>query len=158
MKKLLLAFVLLFAVIGTAQVTFTGKVVGVKDGDTVVVLDSLKVQHTIRLAGVDAPEKRQDFGYAAKEFVSKYIFENKVIVKIIAKDRYGRSVGWITYDNELNLSKELLKAGLAWHYKEYDKSKLLQELEDKARAEKVGLWSLPNPVYPSEYRKAKTRR
>ena len=35
----------------------TGRVVGVADGDTVTVLDADKVQHKIRLAGIDAPEK-----------------------------------------------------------------------------------------------------
>lgn len=159
MKKLLLGLVLLVAFSGTAQITFTGTVVGIKDGDTVVVIDSLKTQHIIRLAGVDAPEKRQDFGYVAKQYVSDVVYGTTVKVKIIAKDRYGRNVGWIWFHREIyNLSEELLKKGLAWHYKEYDKSKYLQELEDKARAEKVGLWSSPNPIYPSEFRKAKTRR
>lgn len=158
MKKLLLGLALFVAVLGTAQTTFTGIVTGVKDGDTVVVLDSLKVPHTIRLAGVDAPEKKQDFGQVAKQFVSDAIYKSKVIVKVIAKDRYGRSVAWVIYGKEQNLAKELLKAGLAWHYIQYDNSKFLQSLEDKAKESKVGLWSLPNPVYPSEYRKSKTRR
>jgi endonuclease YncB( thermonuclease family) len=33
-------------------------VVGVSDGDTITVLDRDKRQHKIRLAGIDAPEKR----------------------------------------------------------------------------------------------------
>ena len=154
MKKLFLAFALLVAFIGTAQTTFTGKVVKVKDGDTVVVLDSLNVQHTIRLAGVDAPEKKQDFGAIAKQFTIDQIALKTVSVKVITTDRYGRSVAWITYDKK-NLAEELLKAGLAWHYKEYDKSKYLQSLEDTAKANKIGLWSLPNPIPPSQYRKSK---
>jgi endonuclease YncB( thermonuclease family) len=34
----------------------------VADGDTITVLDADKVQHKIRLAGIDAPEKKQAFG------------------------------------------------------------------------------------------------
>jgi micrococcal nuclease len=157
MKKLLLAFALLVAFIGTAQTTFTGTVVKIKDGDTVVVLDSTKTMITIRLAGVDAPEKKQDFGLKAKQFTIDEVAGKLVTVKIIAKDRYGRSVAWILYDKK-NLSEELLKVGLAWHYIQYDKSKFLQSLEDKAKESKVGLWSIPNPIPPSEYRKSKNKQ
>ncbi len=38
--------------------TITGRVVGVADGDTITVLDANKVQHKIRLSGIDAPEKK----------------------------------------------------------------------------------------------------
>ena len=52
---------LLFAFTVNAE-TITGQVVGVADGDTITVLDADKVQHKIRLAGIDAPEKKQAFG------------------------------------------------------------------------------------------------
>jgi len=154
MKKSLLALALLVAFIGIAQTTYTGKVVKIKDGDTFVVLDSLNTQHTIRLAGVDCPEKKQDFGEVARQFSATEIFAKQVKVKISTHDQYGREVAWILYDNK-NLSEELLKNGLAWHYSKYDKSKYLQALEDNARKNKVGLWSAPNPIPPSEYRKSK---
>ena len=136
MKKILILLALFMAVLVTAQTTYTGKVVKIKDGDTFVVLDSLNVQHTIRLAGIDAPEKKQDFGDKAKEFTTSEVALKNVIVKIQARDIYGREVSWVYYDKK-NLAEELLKAGLAWHYKEYDKSKYLQNLEDLARNNKV---------------------
>ena len=157
MKKLLLALALLVAFVGNAQTTFTGTVVKIKDGDTVVVLDSTKTMHTIRLAGIDAPEKKQDFGQNAKQFTSDQIYKLTVTVKVISKDRYGRSVAWVFY-NKNNLSEELLKVGLAWHYVQYDKSKYLQSLEDFAKKNKVGLWVQPNPIPPSEYRKSKNKQ
>lgn len=157
MKKLLLACVLLVAFVGTAQTTFTGTVVKIKDGDTVLVLDRTKTIITIRLAGVDAPEKKQDFGLKAKQFTIDEVAGKLVTVKIITKDRYGRSVAWVLYDKK-NLAEELLKFGLAWHYVQYDKSKFLQSLEDKAKENKIGLWSLPNPIPPSEYRKSKNKQ
>lgn len=45
----------------------TGNVVGVADGDTITVLDAVKVQHKIRLTGIDAPEKKQPFGNRSKQ-------------------------------------------------------------------------------------------
>ncbi len=44
-----------------------GRVVRVSDGDTIVVLDAQKVQHKIRLAGIDAPESKQAFGQVSKQ-------------------------------------------------------------------------------------------
>lgn len=130
-----------------------GKIVRVKDGDTVVLLDSLNKMITIRLAGVDAPEKKQPYGKNAKQFVSDQVFSKQVIVKVINKDRYGRTVGWLFYGTK-DLSEELLKNGLAWHYIDYDKSPILELLEKYAREDSIGLWSLPNPIRPSEYRKS----
>ncbi len=42
--------------------TLLGRVVGITDGDTVTVLDAGNVQHTIRLSGIDAPEKNRRLG------------------------------------------------------------------------------------------------
>ncbi|EKT3957707.1 thermonuclease family protein [Flavobacterium psychrophilum] len=155
MKKMFVLMLLMVTALCNAE-SVTGKVVKVKDGDTVVVLDCTKTMITVRLAGVDAPEKKQDFGTIAKQFVSEQIFGKVVTFQEVSKDRYGRTVAFIFYENK-NLSEELLKVGLAWHYVKYDKSKYLQELEDIARKNKVGLWSLPNPIMPSEFRKVKAK-
>ena len=42
-----------------------GTVVEIADGDTITVLDADKVQHRVRVAGIDAPEKGQTFGNAS---------------------------------------------------------------------------------------------
>jgi micrococcal nuclease len=154
MKKLFL-FLVLFSLFGQAQ-NYTGVVVSIKDGDTFVVLDSTKTQKTVRLAGVDAPEKKQDFGSVANKFVSEKVFQKLVSVVVIGKDFYNRPVGWIYYDVN-NLSEELLKAGLAWHYKQYDKSKYLQSLQDIAQKNKAGLFADPRAIPPWEFRKLKKK-
>jgi endonuclease YncB( thermonuclease family) len=154
MKKMFLMLLMLTAMCNAQNVS--GKVVKVKDGDTIVVLDSTKTMTTIRVAAIDCPEKAQNFGYAAKQFTAEQIFGKVVTFKTITKDRYGRTVAFVFYEKK-NLSEELLKVGLAWHYVQYDKSKYLQELEDTARNCKVGLWSLPNPIAPSEFRKVKKK-
>jgi endonuclease YncB( thermonuclease family) len=47
-----------------------GRVVAIADGDTLTVLTSDRVQHPVRLAGIDTPEKRQPFGQVAKDHLS----------------------------------------------------------------------------------------
>ena len=105
----------------------SAKVVGVKDGDTFVVLHEQR-QITVRLEHIDAPEKNQPFGTKAKQFASDFCFgKTVVVIGNGKKDRNGRWIGEIFYNNQ-NLGKELVRNGLAWHFKKYSKS-LLSLLE-----------------------------
>ena len=161
-KQISVVFALLLftAIAGFAQTAMKAQVVGVVDGDTITVFDlKTKRQITIRLAGIDAPEKKQDYGAASKQKLSDLIFEKKVTVVIYKEDRYGRSIGVILLDGrDINLL--MVEAGFAWHYKEYEKEqsesdrKIYAAAEITARSGKIALWSLPDPVKPSEFRRA----
>ncbi len=96
---------------------WSGKVVGVADGDTITVLRD-KEQVRIRLYGIDSPERGQAFSKRAKQFTSKMVCGKMVEVKVMATDRYGRTVAMI-YANKTLLNEELVKAGLAWVYWKY---------------------------------------
>ena len=153
MKKFITLICLFLSLLVIGQVQ--GTIVKVKDGDTIVLLNDKNEMITIRLAGVDCPEKNQDFGTSAKTFTSDRVFGKVVLFKRISTDMYGRQIGWVYYDKDINLSEELLKAGLAWHYLKYDKNKYLAELEKTAKLNKMGIWSKPNPLMPEEFRKTK---
>ena len=106
----------------------------------------------IRLINIDCPERKQPYSAVATKFTSDAIFGKKVSVVVDSKDRYGRSLGWVYYDGK-NINKELLKAGLAWHFRRYSKDERLQALEDQARAKKVGLWKDKKPIAPWDWRR-----
>jgi endonuclease YncB( thermonuclease family) len=150
-KLILILFITNFTY---SQTTLTAKVVGIKDGDTVVVLDSLNNQITLRLAEVDCPEKSQPFGTKAKQFTSDQIYLKTIKYVVTDTDRYGRSIAMIYYDvDNKYLSAEIIKAGMGWHYKRYSTSKELAQFEDNAKKNKIGLWIDNNPIEPSEWRK-----
>lgn len=152
--KRILYFVLFICTFGYCQDTLTATVVGIKDGDTVVVLDSLNKQTTLRLAEVDCPEKSQPFGTKAKQFTSDQIYLKTIKYVVTDTDRYGRSIAMIYYDTDNKyLSAEIIKAGMGWHYKRYSTSKELATFEDNARKNKIGLWIDNNPINPSDWRK-----
>ena len=135
----------------------TAKVVGVKDGDTFVVLHEKK-EIVVRLEHIDAPEKNQPFGYKAKKFVSDFCCgKTVVVIGNGKKDRNGRWIGEIFYNNQ-NLNKELVRNGLAWHYKRYSKSANYADLEIAARKKKVGLWRDKDPFAPWNWRKSKLKK
>ena len=135
----------------------TAKVVGVKDGDTFVVLQKKK-EIVVRLEHVDAPEKNQPFGNRAKQFASDFCFgKTVVVIGNGKKDRNGRWIGEIFYNNQ-NLNKELVRNGLAWHYKRYSKSANYADLEIAARKKKAGLWRDKDPIAPWNWRKSKRNK
>jgi micrococcal nuclease len=135
----------------------TGKVINIKDGDTVVILDSYFKKYTVRVADIDCPEKKQPFGNRAKQFTSEEILGKTVFIKVKNIDRYGRTVGYVMYDDK-NLSFELLKNGLAWHSKYYSKDKKMAAMEQMAKDSKIGLWIDKKAINPYEWRKGKRNK
>jgi endonuclease YncB( thermonuclease family) len=66
-----------------------GRVVAVADGDTITLPDADWQQHTIRLAGIDAPEKAQPFGQRSKQDLSELVFAKDAKAHCYKVDRYG---------------------------------------------------------------------
>src|SRR2546426_709117 len=115
---------------------FTGRVVGVSDGDTIKVLHNGKAEK-IRLYGIDCPEKGQAYGTRAKQFTSELVFGKAVTVKNHSLDRYGRTIGDVIILDGTNLNRELVKVGLAWWYRKYaPNDSTLEHLEEEARTAK----------------------
>jgi endonuclease YncB( thermonuclease family) len=134
----------------------TGRVVKIADGDTLTVLDGSNVQHRIRLAGIDAPEKGQPFGTKARENLAGKVFKQEVRVEVIDVDRYHREVGRI-FLGERFVNMEMVQDGFAWRYSQYDKPGELSAAETEARDHRRGLWTDPNPVPPWKWRREKRR-
>ena len=132
-----------------------GEVVAVKDGDTVVVLVD-KTLVTIRLASIDAPEKKQPFGQQSKAALSSLVFGKTIRVVTSGKDRYGRTIGTL-YDGETNVNDEMIATGMAWHYTRFSSDVDLSMLECSARTNSLGLWSGLHCVPPWEYRLRRIR-
>lgn len=136
----------------TAQTT--AKIIGIKDGDTVVALLEGNIQKTLRLAEVDCPESKQPFGNIAKQFTSSQIFGKSIIFYPTDTDRYGRTIAKIFYDNNKYLSAEIIKAGLGWWYYQYSDNKDLGKMQDIAKANGLGLWNDRNAISPYEWRQS----
>lgn len=137
--------------------TIKGRVVGVSDGDTVTILDGTKTQHKIRLAGIDAPEKKQPFGQASKKHLSDVVFNQNATLECGKTDRYKRKVCVVMVDGQdANLAQ--VKAGMAWWYSKYQREQTAAQrssyeaAEATAKAGRVGLWQDAEPVAPWEWR------
>ncbi len=78
--------------------SLTGKVVKITDGDTLYILDANSQQHKIRLAGIDAPERKQAYGLASRKHLASIVAGKQVTVEYQKRDRYGRIVGKVLLD------------------------------------------------------------
>ncbi|MCA9211964.1 MAG: thermonuclease family protein [Planctomycetales bacterium] len=125
----------------------------VLDGDSMIVAkgdDTIEV----RLAGIDCPEFGQRFGNEAREMTSKLCLNQRVSIKRIDTDRYGRTIAIVATDS-VDVAVELLRHGMAWQFKAFDTSAELSQLEETARNAKLGLWADANPIAPWEFRETK---
>ncbi|MDD2865428.1 MAG: thermonuclease family protein [Methylococcales bacterium] len=137
--------------------TIEGKVIRVADGDTITV-KSYQGKEKIRFAQIDAPETThfgsaaQPYGKESAAFLRSLVSNKNVRVDVETVDQYGRNVGTVFVDG-INVNREMVKNGYAWVYRQYAHDESLLELEKSARANRIGLWTLDNSIYPPDFRK-----
>ncbi|ACC97757.1 Putative nuclease [Elusimicrobium minutum Pei191] len=132
-----------------------GRVVKVSDGDTVTLLSPQREKIKIRLYGIDAPEKKQDYGSTAKKALSSVIAGEDIEADIIDIDRYGRPVGLLTLRGE-DINRLMVERGYAWVYPQYcriERCTYWVTLQEEAKARKKGLWNMRSPQEPWLWRK-----
>lgn len=136
-----------------------GRVVKVTDGDTITVLDASNTQHKIRLAGIDAPEKKQPFGRVSQESLAEMVAGKSVSVETDKLDRYARAIGVVMVGG-VDVNREQVERGLAWWYRAYAREQSLAERIAYARAEEAarraqrGVWSVTDAIAPWDWRQA----
>jgi len=138
-------------VAGTAALV-VGLVVAIADGDTLTVLNEDFQQVKVRLAEIDAPEKRQPFGTRARQSLGELCHEKRAEVRVVDVDRYKRIIGRVTCAG-VDENAAQVRRGLAWVYDRYAKDKTLYRLQDEARSAGRGLWADRAPVAPWDWRK-----
>lgn len=135
------------------DVAIHGTVIAVYDGDTVTVEDDCGETYQLRLHGIDAPERKQDFGYMARLALSGMVLGKRVAIMQTTKDRYGRMVGRLfVAGNDVNCA--MVRNGHAWHYSKYAPDDTeLSNAEEFARRNRLGIWSVPVSTPPWVFRK-----
>lgn len=129
------------------------QVIGIADGDTLTLLVDKKPLK-IRLANIDAPEKKQAFGQRSRQSLSALCWAKDATYQTQDIDRYGRTVAVVTCDG-VEANRAQVERGMAWVYPKYNKDRGLPELQEAAKAAQRGLWADKEPVAPWEWRKAR---
>lgn len=132
--------------------TISGRVVAVADGDTVTIVDANHKRHRIRLAEIDAPERKQAFGTQSRQSLVELCLKKPAEVVTQGKDSHQRSLGAVTCAG-VDANAEQVRRGMAWvSARQTGPVSPLYELEAYARLRGIGLWARPKPVAPWEWR------
>jgi endonuclease YncB( thermonuclease family) len=134
-----------------------GKVSKVNDGDSIEVqLDAGPAR--VRFSAIDTPEYDQPHGTKSAAALKAMLpVGSDVELEVVTQDQFRRVVAtvWLTADGKrINVNEAMLRAGHAWAYRRYMKDAKFCDLEQDARAKKLGLWAQPvsDWVYPPEWR------
>lgn len=132
---------------------FRAQVLRVTDGD------SLQVQPltggppvAVRLAGLDAPERCQSHGLAAREALRGWVGTGPVTVGAGRPDAYGRRLARLATASEPDVGRRLVAEGHAWSWRQGKHPGPYAAEESQARAERRGLWAEAGALEPREFR------
>lgn len=147
-------------------------VVGITCGDTIKARcgdPGAYEQVTVRLQGIDAPEKVQPYGTRARQALAELTFQKWADLRCTKTDSYRRRVCsvWVAPASApegprtLDAGLAMVSTGMAWWYRAYAREQSPQErgqyafAEKEAQARSAGLWADPSPVAPWTWRRAK---
>ncbi|MDX9731727.1 MAG: thermonuclease family protein [Bdellovibrionales bacterium] len=125
------------------------KVVFCNDGDTCGVLRTTGEQIKVRLGGIDAPERGQDFYMESKRYLEGLI-KNR-FVKLECNGFSGTRAACIVFLDGRNINAEMVIAGYAWDYPTHSRRRYGQMQQD-AENDVRGLWSGENIMSPFCFR------
>lgn len=122
------------------------------DGDTARmqvgdILDPVKV----RFASIDCPEKNQTFGAEASTYVQKRLQGQTVHIRSYGYDIHQRLLVDVFMADGSRLNETLVREGYCWAY--YPRQVIFKTLQARAQAAHAGLWALPDPIAPWDFRK-----
>ena len=131
---------------------FFGTVEAVLDGDTVMLARDNAKSIKVRLAGIDAPEKDQEYGLESKKSLRELVLRKMVKVTTKAVDDYGRLVAQLDVGH-LNVNQEQVRRGMAWDFSRFQGNREMVALQREAQLAKRGLWAGKLIVQPAQWRK-----
>tara|TARA_B100001778_G_scaffold334663_1_gene346998 strand:- start:5491 stop:5970 length:480 start_codon:yes stop_codon:yes gene_type:complete len=147
-------FMLVISVNKVYSSEYLGTVTRVIDGDSVIVKGN-DTFNKIRLRYIDAPELSQSYGMQSKKFLQNQLLDKLVLVYTEYNDRFGRQLADIYIHNDkesIYINAKMIKSGNAWVYKKYRSNSYLINLENHAKINNIGIWSMPEPLEPWVYR------
>jgi|TARA_B110001469_G_scaffold125163_1_gene140099 endonuclease YncB( thermonuclease family) len=168
LKRLVIVMLFLSSTYSFAD--FNAVVVNIVDGDTIDVIDNNSKKLRIRLLGIDAPEKKQHFGHESFFYLNRILNGQSVTIisnpdkkKPYTLGYYKRIIGKVVM-NGRDINLEMIKKGMAWHFKKYKKSQPIgdrhsyNKAENEARRNNIGLWFEGDPLPPWRWRKLQYKK
>jgi endonuclease YncB( thermonuclease family) len=134
----------------------------VQDGDSFVARLEDGNTRTIRLSGIDAPERSQALADRSRQNLQRLLEHRELRVDVAKQDAYGRSVAQVFTSGEgavVDVGLAQLESGLAWFYARYrndlppESRGRYAQAEQAARAAARGIWQADKPQAPWDFRR-----
>ena len=154
---LILIPVLLLAIIGYRRLAASGTAGFIPDGDGFTLKRRWLPSIRVRIAWIDAPEKGQPYADAARGALRDLIGNRLLKLVYVDTDIHGRRVAQVWADGQ-DVGLRLIEDGAAWYYRHYGAKVSIWRrwryggAERRARFAKKGLWALPRPQSPWDFK------
>jgi len=159
------------AISATAE-TMEGRVARVEDGDTILVVDRNNTQHTVKLSGIDAPDRSQSFGMQAQSNLGSLLSDQEVTVIWENRTREGNLLAKVMVSppqapcrmrpdcpRTLDAGLQQITDGMAWwRVQTVDQQSApdraaYRHAEFDAKIHRRGLWAEAKPIPPWQWLK-----
>ena len=132
-----------------------GKVLRVKDGDSLVAEIPGFGRLQVRLAYVDAPEHDQPWGQESRAALSRLLRGARPQFRLLYRDKFARAVAIVSVKGDV-CNERLVREGHAWVYYRHLPGRLrdrYRRLQQTAQRSGAGLWGIQGqPVPPWVWR------
>jgi len=153
---LFIIFTLIFGVSAFAQRKFSGTVVDVVDGRTLVMEMQMGKRITVELQYIEVPEPEQQLHQTVKQHLQQMVYGKQVdfLPRGVTETK---TVGQL-FLNGVDVSQQMLRDGAAWHVspeksgQDEAEKETYQHNEEQAKAEKRGVWAIENLQPAWEFR------
>ena len=148
----------LLALPALAAQEWTAHVSRVVDGDTLwVKIDKSEGKGArnvkLRLRGIDAPEVCQDGGEAARRALRALAQGERVRVRVLARDQYGRGVVDVWRESDgVNLAERMVEDGWAWSGGGLRPGRFAAQ-QKAAQAAQRGVFASGGALHPAQFRR-----
>ena len=135
----------------TAAAQFEARIAQVIDGDTLDLVTA-KARMRVRLADIDAPERKQPYGHRSRQSLIAICGGDLARVDTKGRDR-DKNMLAVVRCNGTDAGAEQVRLGMAWVIeRDAAGDSPLHALQAEARAARRGLWADKEPVPPWEWR------
>jgi micrococcal nuclease len=147
---------------GDAAGVLKARSLRVQDGDSFVARLADGSSRTIRLSGIDAPERGQPHGDDSLQNLRRLLENRDLQVQVAKTDAYGRAVAQVFVGAEggpVDVGLAQVRSGMAWFYRRYRQDlpagagERYADAEKNARDSRRGLWHADDPQPPWEFRR-----
>jgi len=137
----------IFLVEGTETIVEPERII---DGDTFTAKVGAGIA-TFRIYGTDSPEKEQAWGEESRQWLEDTLFGTASISVAVEGNSYNRLLARVYADGE-DVGQESIQLGHSWHYEAAKNTEAYADVQESARNQGIGLWSLPFPTVPGDFR------